>query len=157
MENLVVEGAKIAFKNFSGKEGQFNPAGRRNFCLILDEDTAEKLHQDGWNVRTLKSRDEGETPTPYIQVAVSYLAKPPKIVLVTSRGKTTITEETVGMLDWAEITNIDLVVNPYVWTVAGKEGVKAYLKSMYVTIQEDEFERKYDDIPDSAMSAILNK
>ena len=36
MENIIVENAKIAFKNFSGKEGQFNPEGKRNFCLILD-------------------------------------------------------------------------------------------------------------------------
>lgn len=155
MENIIVENAKIAFKNFSGKEGQFNPEGKRNFCLILDPELAEKLHSDGWNIRTLKPKDEGEIPQPYIQVAVSFLAKPPKIVLVTSRGKTLLTEETVGMLDWAEITNVDLSVTPYQWAVAGKTGVKAYLKNMYVTIQEDEFEKKYDDIPDSAMGSIM--
>lgn len=155
MENIIVENAKIAFKNFSGKEGQFNPEGKRNFCLILDHELAEKLHADGWNVRTLKPKDDGEIPQPYIQVSVSFLAKPPKIVLVTSRGKTLLTEETVGMLDWAEITNVDLSVTPYQWSVAGKNGVKAYLKNMYVTIQEDEFEKKYDDIPDSAMGSIM--
>lgn len=155
MENIIVENAKIAFKNFSGKEGQFNPEGKRNFCLILDPELAEKLHSDGWNVRTLKPKDDGEIPQPYIQVSVSFLAKPPKIVLVTSRGKTLLTEETVGMLDWAEITNVDLSVTPYQWSVAGKNGVKAYLKNMYVTIQEDEFEKKYDDIPDSAMGSIM--
>ena len=155
MENIIVENAKIAFKNFSGKEGQFNPEGKRNFCLILDPELAENLHSDGWNVRTLKPKDDGEIPQPYIQVSVSFLAKPPKIVLVTSRGKTLLTEETVGMLDWAEITNVDLSVTPYQWSVAGKNGVKAYLKNMYVTIQEDEFEKKYDDIPDSAMGSIM--
>lgn len=155
MENIIVENAKIAFKNFSGKEGQFNPEGKRNFCLILDPELAEKLYADGWNVRTLKPKDDGEIPQPYIQVSVSFLAKPPKIVLVTSRGKTLLTEETVGMLDWAEITNVDLSVTPYQWSVAGKNGVKAYLKNMYVTIQEDEFEKKYDDIPDSAMGSIM--
>ena len=155
MENIIVENAKIAFKNFSGKEGQFNPEGKRNFCLILDPELAEKLHADGWNVRTLIPKDDDEIPQPYIQVSVSFLAKPPKIVLVTSRGKTLLTEETVGMLDWAEITNVDLSVTPYQWSVAGKNGVKAYLKNMYVTIQEDEFEKKYDDIPDSAMGSIM--
>lgn len=155
MENIIVENAKIAFKNFSGKEGQFNPEGKRNFCLILDPELAEKLHDDGWNIRTLKPKDDSEIPQPYIQVSVSFLTKPPKIVLVTSRGKTLLTEETVGMLDWAEIINVDLSVTPYQWTVAGKNGVKAYLKNMYITIQEDEFEKKYDDIPDSAMGSIM--
>ena len=52
-------------------------------------------------------------------------------------------EETIGMLDWADIAKVDLVVNPYNWEVNGKKGVKGYLKAMYVTLNEDEFARKY--------------
>ena len=40
--NLVIENCRITFKNFSGKETKFNPAGRRNFAVVLDEDTAHK-------------------------------------------------------------------------------------------------------------------
>ena len=49
--NLVIENCRITFKNFSGKETKFNPAGRRNFAVVLDEDTAHKLSDDGWNVK----------------------------------------------------------------------------------------------------------
>lgn len=159
--NIVVEGARIGFRNFSGKEGKYNPAGRRNFCVFLDSDLAIQLEEDGWNIRWLEPRDEGDEKQAYLQVAVSYDNIPPKIVLVTRKRKTSLDEESINILDWAEIENVDLIIRPYNWTVqAGtkheKSGVKAYIKSMYVTIAEDEFEDKYQDVPDSAMNSIAN-
>jgi hypothetical protein len=122
--------------------------------VFLEEDMGKVLEQDGWNVRWLQPKDEGEAPTPYLQVAVSYDNIPPKIVLVTKKGKTTLDEASVRILDWAEIDNVDLIIRPYNWAVSGKEGVKAYVKSLYVTIVEDEFESKYYDVPDSAQNAM---
>lgn len=152
--NIVLENARIGFRNFSGEAGKFNPAGRRNFCVFLQEDLGKVLEADGWNVRWLKPKDEDEEPAPYLQVAVSYDNIPPKIVLVTKRGKTTLDEKNVNILDWAEIDNVDIVIRPYNWNVSGKGGVKAYVKNMYVTLVEDEFESKYYDVPDSAANAM---
>ena len=153
-KNVVIEGARIGFRNFSGKEGRFNPAGRRNFCVFLDEDVAKELLEQGWNVRYLQPRDDDGDPQPYLQVGVTYNQLATKIILVTSRGKSQLDEQSVDILDWAEIENVDLILRPYNWEVSGKKGVKAYLKTMYVTLVEDEFEKKYYDVPDSAEGSV---
>ena len=158
-KNLLIENARILFRNFSGKEGQFNPPGRRNFCVIVDDAVAERLETDGWNVRWLQPRDEYETPRPYLQVAVRFDNFPPKVVIVSSKGKTVLDEEAVALLDWVEIEKVDLTINPSSWvlhkgTKGEKSGVKAYLKSIYVTIVEDDLENKYYDVPDSAVNSI---
>lgn len=149
-ETVTIEGARLAFKNFAGKEGQFNREGDRNFAVILDEDVAAAMLTDGWNVRRLKPRedDEGSAEgSPYISVSVSYKGRPPQITLVSSRGRTPISEDEVEVLDWVEFANVDLIINPYNWAVNGKTGVKAYLKKMFITIVEDELDRKYEDVP----------
>ena len=141
--NIVLENARIGFRNFSGKEGKYNPAGRRNFCAFLETALARTLVKDGWNVRWLAPRDEQEEPQAYLQVAVSYENIPPKIVMITSGGKTLLDEDSVTELDWAELAEVDLIIRPYNWDVNGKKGVKAYVKAMYVSIEEDEFEKKW--------------
>lgn len=158
-KNISIGNARIGFRNFSGKEGKFNPEGNRNFCVFLEYDLAKTLERDGWNVRWLKPRDEGEREQGYLQVKVSYENIPPKIIVISSKGKTLLDAESVGILDWAEIANVDLIIRPYNWVIQQgtkneKSGVKAYIKSMYVTIVEDEFEKKYFDTPDSAVDSI---
>ena len=143
--NVTIEGARILFRNFRGEERTYNAKGRRNFCVIIDPELADQLMTDGWNVKTLKPREEGDEPQPYLQVKVQYGARPPKITLISSSGRTEITEDTVDLLDWAEIENVDLVIRPYEYDVNGRAGISAYLKSMFVTIAEDYLEQKYSD------------
>lgn len=148
---VLMEGVRIIFRNFAGKEGQYNREGDRNFAVLLDDKTAEDMAADGWNVKWLRPReedaDEGrEEPQAYLPISVNFKGRPPRIVLITSRGRTNIDEDQVEMLDWADIINVDLIVSPYAWTVNDKSGIKAYLQSLYVTIQEDPLELKYSEL-----------
>lgn len=148
---VLMEGVTIVFKNFKGKEGQYNAEGDRNFGVLLDDDIAQQMAEDGWNVKMLNPRedaDEGEEPRPFLPVAAEYRkGKPPTIVMITERGRTHLDVDTVETLDWVDIKNVDLIVRPSNWEVNGKTGVKAYLQSMYVTIEEDELAKKYAEDP----------
>lgn len=156
-ERPMFENCRIIFKNFAGEQTQYNRAGDRNFCVVIEDiDVAKRMQEDGWNIKYLPPLDEGGEETAYLPVAVSFHNQPPTVVLLSSRGRTQLDESTISTLDHAEIENVDLIVNPYNWEVNGKSGVKAYVKSMYVTIHEDALARKYsvldtndpsDDIP----------
>jgi len=143
-KSVTIEGARIIFRNFEGKEGQYNAKGDRNFTVVIDDQrVAEQMMLDGWNVKVKEGREEGDPPEMHLSVAVSYKHRPPRIVTVTSSGRTNLDETTVEILDWADISNVDLIINAYEWDVNGKQGIKAYLKTMFVTIDEDDLERKY--------------
>jgi len=145
---VLMEGVRIIFRNFAGKEGQYNREGDRNFAVLLDEKIAAAMDADGWNVKMLRPRseEEGEEPQAYLPISVNFKGRPPRIVLITSRGRTNLDEDTVESLDWADIINVDLIVRPYEWVVNDKSGIKAYLQSLYVTIEEDPLEQKYAEL-----------
>lgn len=143
LDPVTIENAQLVYRNFAGKQTQYNAAGKRNFNVVLDEATAEAMKADGWNVRMREPQEEGDEPMYMIQVAVGYENKPPKIVMITSGGRTFLDEDSVETLDYAEFKLVDIVLNPYAWEVNGKTGIKAYLKTMFATIDEDPLERKY--------------
>lgn len=144
-QTIVMEDARIMFRNFSGKGNRYNREGSRNFCVAIPEENYDDFSDPGWNIKELKPRDEGDEPLKYTQININYLNSPPKIVLVSGKKKTILDEESVGILDWADITHVDLIINPYSWEINDATGIKGYVKTMYVTVYEDEFESRYYD------------
>lgn len=151
---VVLEDVRLIFRNFAGRASDFNAEGDRNFAILLDERTADTLASDGWNVKTRVGREEGDPPIFYLPVGLKYRArdgrrlKPPRVVMITSRNRTSLTEDEVEMLDWSDILRCDVVIRPFEWVLGAKSGLKAYLKSMFVTIDEDPLERKYAAMDD---------
>lgn len=146
------EGVRLIFKNFTGRETMYNQAGSRNFGILLTPEQADYLSSNGWNVKTTKERegDDGEVlgNEPFLPVAVGYKGRPPTVVLISSRGRTNLGQDEVEMLDYADIADVDVMVRAYDWVLkSGASGRKAYLKSIYVTINEDELALKYADVP----------
>lgn len=161
-EPITIRNATIFKSNFSGKEiPPYNPEGRRNFCVFIDDlNVAEDMEKDGWNIRWLEPRKEGDEKKAFLSIAVNFSKRPPKIVLITSKGETMLDEETVGMLDWAEKEHIDMTINPRPWDDNGRHRIKAYLRTMKVKIYEDELEleidERYSNAPASAMDAVTD-
>lgn len=143
-KTFMVEDARIIYRNFAGREGPYNAAGVRSFAVVLDDKTADEMLKDGWNVKWPRPDDDGNIGNPFISVAVRFDFFPPRVVMMTTRARTSLDEATVEVLDWANIEKVDLICRGSVWsTPDGKGGIKAYLKSLFVTIDEDYLERKY--------------
>lgn len=154
-EKITIMNARLVFKNFAGKETDYNAAGARNFCVVLDDDLANELIAQGWSVKVKPPRegfeDDGNFNT--LKVNVKYSAdgsRNPQIIRICNGSQVNLTEKTVSSLDWDDIENVDLRIRPYNWERGGKKGVAAYLESMYVTVADDELARKYAQ-PDNGM------
>ena len=150
LPDVTMEGVTLLngqFKNFSGEERKYNPAGSRNFAVQLEPGLAQQMLDDGWNIKYLQPRDEGDDGVHFLRVKVKFNQFPPRVVLVTSRGRTQLPEDMVGMLDWIDIANVDMIVRPYAHDFQGG-GIAAYLKSIYVTVAEDDLEKKYANVPE---------
>lgn len=156
VDPIIIEDAKIIWKNFAGEEKQNNREGDRNFCVRIDDpEFAQVLAGDGWNIKHYTPRDgyDGDE-FDYLQVAVKYEKYPPEIIMVTKRNKVVMTESNVGILDSKRFTAADIIITPSYWEVNGKTGIKAYVQTMYVVVEENPFAAKYerfngggDDLP----------
>ena len=138
-----IDDAQILYRNFSGNKTAFNPAGDRNFCVYVPDGEVDNLVAQGWNVKFTNVKEEGDEPRPYIPIKLGYQFKAPRVVLITSAGKTPLTEDTVKLCDVAEFKKIDLIFRNYDYDFNGTLGRKAYLKTFVATIFEDELERRY--------------
>lgn len=153
--NLVLKDARILFQNFAGSKKQFNPEGARNFCVVIPDELAPQLMNDGWNIKELKPMEEGLPPTPYLKVNVGFGPYPPTLFMVTNQ-KTLLDETTVGLLDASYIVNADVIISASFYEVNGRSGYTAYVQKGYFEIEQDELDLKYQDVPLSQNNNTAN-
>ena len=146
-----IDGARIIFRNFSGRGTQYNREGDRNFCVVIDdEEIANRLIEEGFNVKIRQPREEGEEPFMYMKVNVKYHPKGseyerlnPVACLITGRNRNMLDEESICCLDSIDIENVDLDLSGSNWNVQGRSGRSAYLSKIYVTQELDRFATRY--------------
>lgn len=148
--DLMIEDAKILFTNFAGSPTRYNSeGGKREFSVALPLNLVEDLERDGWNVKFRKNADgELDPERPYLGVKVSYKFKAPAIWLVAAGRKQLMSEDTVGTLDNITIKTADVVIHPSVYDVRGQQGISAYVKELYVVMDDESasFASKYADL-----------
>jgi len=156
--NVTIEGAQLVLKNFTGRPGDFNAEGDRNVGVVLPDDLARQMIEDGWPVKQFKQNADGEEGSFWIPASVKYrnrlgemVNRPPRIVMRTPTkhagriNRTDLGEKEVEMLDYANIKVADIIIRPYEYIVQGRPGVKAYVQSLFATVELDELELKYSD------------
>ena len=143
---LQIDDARIIFKNFEGRGDKFNREGDRNFSLLIeDENTANVLIKEGWNVKIKPGREEGDDPFMRLPVKVKFTDYGPNVYLVTGNRRNELDEESIGCLDNIEIESVDMDIRPYDWEVNGRTGRTAYLQSMEVVQRIDRFAARYSE------------
>lgn len=167
---LEIANAQIIFKNFSGREKTatvggrtkvVNEEGKRNFNVVLDPeksdifwngeqvtnpDFGQELANLGFNVTVRPGNEDGEGPQYRLPVHIAFDNVVPDIYLISGNKKTKLNEESIGVLDMADIVSADISINngrPYTGN-DGREKVKAWCNIGYFTITQSRFASKYD-------------
>ena len=130
-------------KRWDRVEKGYNAAGDRNFCLLLNPEDADELAAEGWNVRYLNPKDPGDEPVPYIQIKVGFGGKgrPPKVVMITRKGKTQLDEESISICGYqifeSDIKDIKLLTNVIDDYIASQdENIRKLLDSVRAMIAD---------------------
>ena len=143
---LQIDDARIIHRNFSGIGSKFNREGDRNFSIIIeDEEQANALIDEGWNVKIKAPKDEDDTPFMFLPVKVKFNDRGPNVYLKTGNPVNNLDEDSIDCLDNIDIISVDIDIRPYEWEVNGKTGRTAYLQSMSVTQNIDRFAIRYSN------------
>lgn len=149
MQDLFLEGHKIKYRNFSGRQTEFNRLGDKNFTVVLDPSEVEQIMALGWPV---KVKGTPEEPSYEISVHVRFDHNPPRVALVTesigpdgnpTQKITELNEESVGVIDSAEIIDCDILLHPWVRTSKVNPGVSVFLKGLFVKVVPNPLAEKY--------------
>lgn len=143
---LQIDDARIIYRNFSGIGSKYNREGERNFAVIIpDQEIADALINEGWNVKIKPPREENDSPFMFLPVKIKFNDRGPNAYLMTGKRMNRLDEESIRCLDDIDILSVDMDIRPYDWEINGKVGRTAYLQSIKVTQEVDRFAEQYSD------------
>lgn len=146
---LQIDDARIIYRNFAGVASKFNREGDRNFSIVIpDQEMADALVNEGWNVKIKAPREDGDVPFMTLPVKVKFNDRGPNVYLQTGNRMNRLDEDSIACLDQIDIVSVDLDVRPYDWvlyegTKDEKRGRSAYLQSIKVVQDVDRFASRF--------------
>lgn len=146
---LQIDDARIIYRNFAGAASKFNREGDRNFSIVIpDQEMADALVNEGWNVKIKAPREDGDVPFMTLPVKVKFNDRGPNVYLQTGNRMNRLDEDSIACLDQIDIVSVDLDVRPYDWvlyegTKDEKRGRSAYLQSIKVIQDVDRFASRF--------------
>lgn len=147
IDDVELEDAQVkwAFSHFDGREDTFNASGDHNFTVILPEETAKKLMDEGWAVRELEGYEEGDPPEYILKIKISYRYEPPKIYLIKGDRKLRAEERDLADITRSTCEQVDVIITPSRWVNGNRSGITAYAKELYAKVRESRFSANYAD------------
>jgi hypothetical protein len=147
IDDVELEDVKVkwAFSHFDGREDTFNAQGDHNFQIILPDDIAKQLLDDGWNVRSMPGYEEGDPEEHLLKVKISYKYEPPKIYLIKGDRKLRAEQRDLADIRRDTCERIDIIITPSRWVAGGSTGITAYAKELYAKVKESRFSAMYAD------------
>ena len=146
---LQIDDARIIYRNFAGAASKFNREGDRNFSIVIpDQEMADALVNEGWNVKIKAPREDGDVPFMTLPIKVKFNDRGPNVYLQTGNRMNRLDEDSIACLDQIDIVSVDLDVRPYDWvlyegTKDEKRGRSAYLQSIKVVQDVDRFASRF--------------
>ena len=150
MENnklVSIENTRFIFEtNFSGdpRRDKFG-SDKRYANIIVPEELAEELIDEGFNVRCTDPKDGEYEKTYFVKATVNYDSKfPPRIYLVSGDNPPTLLDsESVCNIDTMYIKNVNVILSKYYNAKIDKWSL--YVRTMYVEqeLDNDPFAARY--------------
>lgn len=146
---IQVDDGIIAWPNFAGEEKTYNEKGKRNFIWRFnDPELAERLINDGWNVKIKPPREEGGEPSMQLAVKVNLEGwNPPNIYLVSGNNVRKLDAESVAILDDIVMVKADFDIRAYDYNTPRGSGRAAYLHAARIVQRVDRFAPMDGDVP----------
>lgn len=147
---IMLDDARIIWRNFAGVGGKYNREGDRNFAVVIDDqEIAEKLMNDcndmgaPWNIKIRPPKEEGDMPFMCLPVKIRFNNYGPNVYLVSGNSRNVLGPNEVACLDKIDIEYVNLDIRPYDDIVNGKPYRTAYLQNIEVHQRIDRFKARY--------------
>lgn len=152
-KKVTIEGTKLMFRNFAGAKTQYNREGDRNFHVVIDKDTADKMDKDDWFIKINEPKNEGDEVKYTVKVRIGENDEPSVYVIGENKKPVRFNKGQFKRIDRLNIVDVDVVFHQAASTFEyhGREYHSAYLDKIFINILEDDLDKKYgiyDESPD---------